>query len=861
MDRIRDGRPCRTIPRASGSLVTGAWTSGFRALAVALGFLVLGAGLPPAAPGGFFLLPLPLEGQDLYVGLNPAGLDPDSERERAVRLARDGNVEAALEILYRLHLEHPGDQGLRGDLAAVLAWAGRDAEAVIEGRQLPFATLDPLIAESVARAARNTGDPELAIELYAGVLDRTGERAQSEIGLAMALLEANRLDDALARLPRLRALTGSPVDAHLAAGHILAAAGRWVEAATAYRRAPVTERAWEDALVSELAALREVGADVLARERAESARGAVPLELRHDLLAGHVARLVEWAPAATEERDHAAAVAPSDRAMDAGIAALREVATGPAGEQRFPELRLRFDRLVALRERERMLDVLAEARELEAQGVELPPYVLRVVADAALDAGDHDEAVRRYRATLDGWPGQPEATLGLFWALVEQGDFREADRVLGVFLGDQPERRSAPGLRESLPNPDRLPAVLARHLGWGMAGDLPRAEAGLSDLHARAPMNVDIRQELASVLHWRGWHGPAWELYDRILALDPDHVPARIGLVSAAVATDERPTARALADTLMFLAPESANALRAVRQVRVDGAWEASARLGGGRSSGGEFGTRDRTLRTRLVAPPVIDRIRAYVGTERMDANYVEGQGAHDRASAGLEFRSRPMRLRVEGNVDREGGGSPGLSAEVMLRPGDRWSASLGGDSRSLEVPLRATLQGVRGWGARAGIGYRAHEARRWGGEYARLEMTDGNVRNSLYLALEQQVFRTPFHRWALLAEGYGARSSREDAPYFNPSEIRSASGSLLWDWTLHRFRDRGYSQRATVTVGALSQADEPTMGVVSAHLEHRWEVFDRLEFTYGLNWGIPVYDGIRERRTWGHAGFAWKIP
>jgi biofilm PGA synthesis protein PgaA len=817
-----------------------------------LGFLALGVGLPPstAFPG---LRPQPVEGQVLLIGSGSG-----SDRDRAVGLAREGETDAALEILFRLQVEHPGDQGVRGDLAAVLAWAGRDAEAVAEGRHLPFATLDPLIAESVARAARNTGDAEFAIHLYSGVLDRTGERPQSEIGLALALLEANRLDEALARLPRLRALAGSPVDAHLAAGHILAAAGRWVEAAIAYRRAPGNERAWEDALVSELVALREVRADVLARERAESVRDRVPPDLLHDLMAGQVARLVEWAPAATEERGHEAAVAPSDRALEAGEASLKVVA---AGDRRFPELRLRFDRLVALRKRERMLDVLAEATALEAEGVELPPYVLRVVADAALDMGDHDQAVRRYRQTLEGWPGQPEATLGLFWALVGQGDFHEADRVIAAFLGEQPERRSAAGLRESLPNPDRLPAVLARHLGWGLAGDLPRAQAGLADLHARAPMNVDIRQELASVLHWRGWHGQAQELYERSLALDPDHVPARIGLVSVALATDERPTARALADTLSLLAPESGTALRAIRQVRVDGAWEASARVGGGRSSGGEFGTRDRTLHTRLVSPPVVERVRAFVGTQRVDASYLEGQGSHDRVFAGLEVRSRPLRLRVEGNADRLDAGEPGASAELLVRRGDRWSVTLAGNTRSLDVPLRATLEGIRGWGARAGVGYRAHEGRRLGAEFARLEMTDGNVRNSLYLALEQQVVRRPFHRLALLAEGYGARSTREDALYFNPPEIGSVSGSLLWDWTLFRFRDRGYSQRATLTAGAVRQAEEATLGVASAHLEHRWEVVDRLELVYGINTGVPVYDGIRERRTWGHAGFTWRIP
>ncbi|CAN5803168.1 poly-beta-1,6 N-acetyl-D-glucosamine export porin PgaA [soil metagenome] len=783
------------------------------------------------------------------------------DRDTAIRMAREGDHEGALVILRRLRAERPQDAGLRGDLAAVLAWAGRDAESVEEGENLPFHELDPVIAEAVARAARNVGRPDLATFLYQGVLDRQDGRLESEVGFALALREAGRLDEATARVGILRGPLGNDADARLAAGHVLAAADRWVEAAAEYRHAVRLRPTWADARIAEVLALRASGADLLALERAEAARGFVPPEMMNDLEAGRVARLVDWAPAATEARGQESVNARIDRALDAGGSALARLTDAPGADSLFPEHRLRFDRLVALRDRERMVDILAEAEVLEAEGVLLPPYILRVVADAAAEERRTTEAIARYRQALGGWPGQPEATLGLFWALVDSGDFAEADRVLGAFLDGQPDRRHADGLRESLPNPDRLPATMGRHLGWALAGDLPRAQGGLEDLHARAPLNLQIRQELATVYNWRGWPRQAGALNERIVALDPDHVVARIGGISTALATGERERALELAAELRILAPGARNVRRSLRQVEVDGLWELSARAGGGRSTGGELGTRDRTLRTRLVSAPLAHRFRLHAGTDRADADYPEGRGALDRMSLGLEFRSRPVLLSVEGNADRVGAEAPGISAAATLRAGDHWNLRLAGDSRARDYPLRANREGIRGWSAEAGLSHRAHEGRRIGADFAWLEMTDGNVRQSLYLSMEQQVARWPRHRLALLGEGYGARSSLEAASYFNPSETWSATGGLLWDWTLFRYPTRSYAQRLSVTGGTVGQDGYATLGVAFATVEHRWEMSDRFELVYGVHAGLPVYDGVRERRSSGHVGLTWRIP
>lgn len=791
-------------------------------------------------------------------------------RERAVALAREGALSEALALLRPLRLANPEHVGVHGDLAAVLAWAGQYAEAVEVGRSLPFEELDPAVAEAVARAAREVADPTLAVTIHAGVLHREGPRKESEIGLALALVESGEIEGALERIPALRGYPRPSSDLWLAQGHVFGAAERWVEAAAAYRRAGDLDPEALEPRVLELVALREAGAEVLAHARAmevAAAGLALPVELQQALLAGHVARLVEWAPAPGEARGWAPARARVHRALREGEAALHTLeveAEGIAGTEpdlSFAERRLRLDRLVALRAAEDMVQVLEEARALEAQGLALPPYAQRVVADAALAERHYGEAVRRYRDTLDGWPGEPRATLGLFWSLVGQGAFGEADALLEAYLEGEPRQREAEGIPEAFPNPDRWPAEFARHLGWALAGDLPRAQNGLQALHRAAPLNLEIRQELAAVLHWRGWNAPALALHQRTVALDPEHVPARAGMVAVHLARHERREALERLDELEHLAPGTPAALRARRQIHVDGRWELQSRAEMGWSTGGEFGTRDRSLRSHLVSPPMAHHLRARAGMAWADARYREGTGVHDRVFAGVEARFQPLHLEVDLLADRTDGWAPGVRAAGILRPGDHWALGISADSRTHGVPLRATLEAITGWEAALDLSRRSHEGRRAQARLAYLSMSDGNERESLYLAWEEQVLRTPFHRLALLPELYGARNSREGAPYFNPSQILSATGALLWDWTLHRDRDRAYSQRATVTGGVVRQEGFPDMGVLWFHLEHRWDPSDAFALHYGLNAGFPVYDGVRERRIGGHLGVIWRLP
>jgi biofilm PGA synthesis protein PgaA len=812
--------------------------------------LLLGVAVFPVVPTYGWAADVP--GQ-LVAQMEPG----DNDRERAVRLARDGHYAAALDILERLHREAPDDLPLRADLAAVLSWAGRDQDAVELGEHLPFDRLESFVAEAVARSARNIGRPGLAASLYLEAATRTPERVDPHIGFTLAILEGGHVQSAVAAFEETLARFPDHPQVLLAGGHVTRAADRPYEAALLYRRAEAAGADATEARRYEILSLLDGGAVHLASERMAGGFDNLHAGERGRLLAARGSRLVQWSVAAPTTFHPAHRFLGTDRALGAIDSALVVVDS----DEGFPWRQLRFDRIVVLREQSRMEAVLEDAHELEELGIELPPYVLRMVGDANLSLRRTDEAERRYRAALDGWPDHPESTVGLFYALIQGERHADARAVIRSMLESQPEVRTSEGLREPLSNPDRLSAVIAQHLGMAFSGDLKGAQSGLDELLALAPLNLDLRQERASVYLWRGWPRAGLDEYGRILALDPDHVGARIGVASGLLDLDERASARATIDTLMTLAPENEHVTRVAERFRVDGLWEFSVAGHGARSSGGEFGTRDDAVRTRLTTPPIGDRVRLFTGLDRSRARFPDMRGLHDRVTIGGELRSRGVMLSLEATADRVGAERPGGAARIEIRAGDHWAAHIGGDSHSAAVPLQATREDVDGWRAEVGIRHRASERRWWVVEGAVLEMSDGNRRRSVRSALEQELVSFPRSRLTGMLEAYAATSSRADAPYFNPSRIVSTSATTRWETVLWRSYDRSVTQRILGTGGTVFQEGFEDEFIYSAEYAQAWVLSPLFQVDLGVQWGRPVYDGDRENRTLFHASLSWRLP
>lgn len=781
-------------------------------------------------------------------------------RDRAVLLARQERFDEAIPALRRLHEEAPADRRTREDLVAVLHWAGRDDESVEVGRGLMGETMEPYAAEALARAARNTGRADDAVALYRSVLAEDPGRVESRIGLILSLLETGETEEARRRAAELVEDRPDLPDALLAAAHVRHATGETLEAAVLLRRILEIDPDHEEARRLEVLRLAELGAPFLAARRAAEDSSVLRPEDRAYVRAEQAAAAVRWIEVPPRDPDDPAGRhAATDRALELLESALDDL-PDDAG---FAGRRLRFDRILALRERHRMKEVIAEIEALEREGTEIAPYVLRAGADAYLYERMPERAEELYVRALETWPGDPvnlEARLGLFHALVQQNDFDRAFRVVDSLVAELPEWKHPPAPRLPVENPDRLDAEVAAALGRSFAGDLPEAQMRLETLADRAPMNASVRQELASVYLWRGWPRRAERELDLTLAVAPDHVGSLVGKAAVHLELEELGAADEVLDSLEVVAPENEHVRRLREREEAATAWELAVDGTAARSSGGELGTRDRGVETTLRTPPLLDGVRAFATTYYSDASFSGGPARHDRIGGGVELTARPVSLRVALDAARTRPERIGASVEGEIRFDDLHTAHLSFQSRSRRAPLQAVLHDIDAWSAGAAIERRWSERRRAVLELDWLQMDDGNRRRGAYAALEQRLLTTPRLRLTGLGEVYGELNTRDDAPYFNPPSSVAPALGAVGEWTTWSRYERSFVQRLALTGGLSWQEGFETRPVAAIRYEHDWTLSPRLDVRYGVRWARPVYDGAPERRLQLHGGFEWRI-
>jgi biofilm PGA synthesis protein PgaA len=118
--------------------------------------------------------------------------------EAAVKMARKHDFKHPLEVLTRLHKEYPDEVGVTRDYVAVLAWSGRDADAVAAFKTLPAGEQPDYVLEAVGHSYRNLHRSSEAVPLYHQLLEHQPDSLDFAIGYGRSLSESGQSEKALA---------------------------------------------------------------------------------------------------------------------------------------------------------------------------------------------------------------------------------------------------------------------------------------------------------------------------------------------------------------------------------------------------------------------------------------------------------------------------------------------------------------------------------------------------------------------------------------------------------------------------------------------------------------------------------------
>jgi biofilm PGA synthesis protein PgaA len=778
--------------------------------------------------------------------------------QQAVAQARDGQTATALETLRALVAQYPQRRDLINDYAVVLGWAGEHAAALALLDRIDRSTAPGYVIEGFAGSARALHQFEFAESLYREAVARDAARVEPQLGLALTLAEAGKLDDASQLIERLRLTYPQRIDVLEAYAAIAVLRHDDFAALAAYQAILQQQPTHRNALRGKIQTLSRLGTPQLGIEIADQNPGVLTADERAAIAADRTAHQIRWgAIAAGSERGTArfavidAALADSDAA---GARALdRNNELSPVERQ------LALDRIGALRERYRMREAVALYEALAARPLPLPAYAQSAAASAYLYLEQPEKARDLYRAALVSDPANLETRIGLFYALAESEDHAAALTEIDAAVAATPQWMDAWSPATVHENPAYARVLSARAMAPLFANRVGEAEQRLHVLSDRVPYNMEVRTDYASTMRARGWPRKAERELTWILAADPDNSGALGEHAGALLEMRDYRKAEAALALAQAVAAEDGRVVRATRLAQVHDMRELIVDATVGRSSGGPSGTQDYAVDTRLYSSPFDYNYRVFAHAFNAEAKLDNGTGRRNRIGGGLEYRS--TLFTASGELSQGiNEGNTGAAAALAYTPDDYWTFRGTLDSSSNAVPLQASLAGINARRGSAEAVWQAHESRSAALGYARMNFSDGNHRDSLQARWTERVIVGPVYKLEITGGLYASHNSLANTPYFNPSNDFSPTLEFSNEWLQWRRYTRAFRHRLVATVGSYSQQGFASGPVYGARYEQEWDADDRLTVRYGIGRTLHPYDGVQTARNFLNFALNWRF-
>lgn len=779
---------------------------------------------------------------------SPAGYD------KLIREARSGDYQPALSMLsQRLH-SAPSDRRVLYDYIVISDWAGhsRQVAAAYEAAGSPNnLPAEPLLA--VARAYRNDKQWNKAIALYREGERRFPSQQGFALGRIMTLADARRIDEAVGLGQKLVAREPRNADSRLAlayAEHIGGEPYAELEQATkAYGLAPgkaYVVRAY-------ILALQRARLSQAALREAQAHPGVMDAAQVRGLQADVAAQLTRVAAASS--RGEANRFKLADRALAMYDKLIPEwKALGPSAHA--DVVRAEADRILALHARMRMKDIVTSYEAMLAQGTTVPDYVLGDVAAAYLYLRQPEKAAALFHRAL----ASPAAShdpdtrfadqAGLFYALTESGNFKQANTELNAAVSEQPVWLYVPGDRSRQPNNLRLDADLTRAMGYLYEGHASKAQARLDQMVNEAPNNTRLRTARSQV--YRARELPRHAERDLKIAETegPRSVDVETNQAETALDLQEWRQAKILRDDVVARRPEDMSVQRLAREWDVHNMSELRVTASRGVSTNSPvMGSHDWNIDSVLYSPPINENWRGFAGMGYSTGEFEEGSGNYRWMRAGAEWRSRDVTAQAEVSGNSFGYGirtGAALSASVDLN--DHWQVGGGAAVMSRNTPLRALKHDITSNSLNAYVRWRGDERREWTFSFTPSHFTDGNNRMELDLSGRQRLYTDPNLKIDALLDLSASHNTLDNTPYFNPKSDFTALPSLRFTQVLHRRYETVWEQQFLVGAGAYSQQDHGTAGIVTVGYGQRFRYNDVLDVGFMLSGTSRPYDGQRER-------------
>lgn len=793
---------------------------------------------------------------------------PQAEYDSVIRSARNGETAVAIEKLTSWHDTYRDDQQILYDLVVVLGWSGDFPRAFSYFDQLVQPDTPAYVVKSLGNAANKVSRWDKAEEAYRLVLHKTPDDVEARVGLVDAMFGQKRPDEALQYvqkfLPKFTsAYQRSDLPMIMLLGSVYTRRDEPLLAANTYQNAVRLNPESRDAHRNYVFSLTAAGMPYLAARMVDRKPDWFSADERRYIAHAGAGRTVNFGQTQLNVDYKQQRFATTDASLEENQKVTEQFGNAPITQ---------FDRMIALRDRQQMREVVEIHRSLQAANIALPAYAKAAAADAYLyleqpeTARDlYVSAIEEARAgdvaTVDAWQ------MGLTYAYSESEQHDDAQVTADNLFATTPPFSNAgiPGVEA--PNEDYPTAAVLTVLVRMYADRLQEAEHRLAVLRQSAPFNQQVRGAYADLRMARGHPRAALDEYEGMRVDDPKAVGPQTGRGNALLALNQFTEARQALPALMRDYPENKGVQNLARQLDIyDRPFLQVASTFG---KGGGVAGAESLVEARLYSAPLtnsfgdayrvfshVSHSSGHLNEDTADGNEVRRR----RIGVGMDYRVRDLTLAAEINRAIESASHTGAAVELTKSFSDTWQLRLEADSNVNDLSAAAFDNDVTARRFTAGLTWRKNESRRIDGELSSTHFSDDNRRDAATVAWTERWWSGPVFKMDSILGVAASRNSASSAAYFNPSSDTEATATLLGEWTTWRRYRRSMTQQLQVFGGRYWQDGFGSGATSGVQYGHAWSIDDVFVVTYGVGVSRHPYDGEQETRHYGYLNLNWAI-
>lgn len=723
----------------------------------------------------------------------------------------------------------------------------KNKKALEVAQSIQLQTAPIYCVSALAKAARDVGDYQQALNLYEQLIKRQAGNLDPVFGKTLTLIDLKEFDKAEAQLSILRHNYPNNPEVYRAMSYLGQVSQQPIVVIDANTRLLAINPQDIEAARQLIVASNEAGASEQASLLAQKYPNAVNQNdlnrIDNDSAAHHLA----WG--------HYAPQTPTERFVDIDIALVKLDALCRCDWTKIDlannqNKNLLFDRMVALRDRYRMQEVIAHHPQLIKAKLDLPDYVLNALGDAYLYQRKPEQALKLYDESLSKNPQNVQISFAKFYALIELEQFKAAYQLIDALSQNQVTYRNRPKNPVVRDGEYKLDADIKAAYARAYGDDLAFSEQRFEKLLAIGPMNKELQLALAEIWRWRGWPELAEKKLTELNTVQPNQVQTKVNLAHTHLDLRDWKVAENEIKPLVNDYPENSAVKDLERRWQLHNKRQLLVEANTTGSSGGTFGSRENILNAQLYSRPFSDNYRAFIATNYDRSSFEEGAGTATFAGGGIEYTDRDWRLT--GAVADAGSDASGMSVAMTAeyRLDDYWSFGTGLELNSYQMPLRGLKEGTRGDLLYANARYRWSDLDSVDLGANFVTMDDGNQRQALNLAFNNRIITHPHYKLNIITRLDTSKNDQENVLYFNPE--RDLELGVVADnvWTQWRRYDSSFSHRVQLGVGQYWQKNfgSNSTWMMSYEQQIKWD--NSFELAYGVRRSQHPYDGVDEHFT-----------